>query len=118
VIEHRSVEVVEAVTSNHPDEVPGRGGAFRTISVDAGQVKGDLNRAYRASVGSDRAIIHLRPEHQRDLRMLKQTWGFEYMRFHGLLNEEMHVVKFDRSGKISYDFSKIDSVFDFSASGY
>ena len=73
----------------------------REISVDVNQVKGPLNRAFRFSVGSDRAIIHLRPEHQRDLRFVKKTCGFEYMRFHGLLNEEMKIVKLG-AGRIDH----------------
>ncbi len=85
----------------------------RQINVDVNQVKGPLNRAYRMSVGSDRAIIHLRPEHQRDLRFVRDTCGFEYMRFHGLLNEEMQLVKVDSDGKIAYDWTNVDKVYDF-----
>ena len=85
----------------------------RRINVDANRVKGPLNRAFRMSVGSDRAIIHLRPEHQRDLRFLKETCGFEYMRFHGLLNEEMKVVKVGPDGELVYDWTNIDGVYDF-----
>ena len=80
--------------------------------MDANRVKGPLDRAYRMSVGSDRAIIHLRPEHQRDLRFVRDTCGFEYMRFHGLLNEEMHLVKVGADGKISYDWTNVDKVYD------
>src|SRR5581483_10366083 len=90
-----------------------QGTTSRQIDVDAKQEKGPLNTAFRFSVGSDRAIIHLRPEHQRDLRFVKETCGFEYMRFHGLLNEEMHVVKRDALGKISYDWTNVDGVYDF-----
>jgi xylan 1,4-beta-xylosidase len=81
--------------------------------VDVSRVKGPLNRAFRFSVGSDRAIIHLRPEHQRDLRLVKETCGFEYMRFHGLLNEEMQVVKVGPDGGLIYDWTRVDGVYDF-----
>ncbi len=84
----------------------------RWINVDAKRVKGPLDRAYRMSVGSDRAIIHLRPEHRRDLRFVRDACGFEYMRFHGLLNEEMHLVKIGADGKISYDWTNVDKVYD------
>lgn len=85
----------------------------RSIHVDANQERGPLNHAFRFCVGSDRAIIHLRPEHQRDLRYVKETCGFEYMRFHGLLNEEMKVVQLSANGKLTYDWTNIDSLFDF-----
>jgi alpha-L-fucosidase len=84
----------------------------RPIYVDVNRVRGPLNRAFRFCVGSDRAIIHLRPEHQRDLRFLKQTCGFAYMRFHGLLNEEMQIVRQSPSGQISYDWTNVDRVYD------
>ncbi|HSV15561.1 MAG TPA: hypothetical protein VLI90_14970 [Tepidisphaeraceae bacterium] len=85
---------------------------MRQVNVDVTRDRGALNRAFRFSIGSDRAIIHLRPEHQRDLRFLKQTCGFEYMRFHGLLNEEMHVVQQSATGEITYDWTNIDRVYD------
>jgi xylan 1,4-beta-xylosidase len=85
----------------------------RRINVDVNRVKGPLNRAYRMSVGSDRAIIHLRPEHQRDLQFVKDTCGFEYMRFHGLLNEEMQLVKVGTDGNLTYDWTNVDKVYDF-----
>jgi xylan 1,4-beta-xylosidase len=87
--------------------------AARRISVDVNQEKGPLNRAFQFSVGSDRAMIHLRPEHQRDLRFLKETCGFEHMRFHGLLNEEMKLVSRDSDGKLVYDWTNVDRVYDF-----
>ena len=62
-------------------------------------------------------MIHLRPEHQRDLRFLKETCGFEYMRFHGLLNEEMKVVKVGANGELIYDWTNIDAVYDFLGAG-
>jgi xylan 1,4-beta-xylosidase len=89
------------------------GDSPREIRVDTTRVKGPLNRAYRFSVGSDRAIIHTRPEHQRDLRFVKETCGFEYMRFHGLLNEEMKLVKREPDGKLVYDWTNVDRVYDF-----
>jgi xylan 1,4-beta-xylosidase len=81
--------------------------------VDVGREKGVLDRTYRFSVGSDRAIIHLRPEHQRDLRFVKETCGFEYMRFHGLLNEEMKIVREGAGGEVTYDWGNVDRVYDF-----
>jgi len=89
------------------------GTATRQIDVDLNRVKGPLDRAFCFSVGSDRAIIHLRPEDQRDLRFVKQTCGFRYIRFHGLLNEEMHVVKRGAQGQLTYDWSNIDRIYDF-----
>ncbi len=81
--------------------------------MDATRVKGPLNQAFRFSVGSDRAIIHLRPEHQRDLQFLIETCGFEYVRFHGLLNEEMQIIRVGPTGELVYDWTNVDDVYDF-----
>jgi xylan 1,4-beta-xylosidase len=105
--------LVCAATFAYADSPGASEGPPREIHVDVARAKGALNRAYRCSVGSDRAIIHLRPEHQRDLRFLKHTCGFEYMRFHGLLNEEMHLVKVGADGEITYDWTNLDRVYDF-----
>jgi xylan 1,4-beta-xylosidase len=95
----------ESVVAGEPES--------RQIDVDVNRVKGPLNRAFQYSVGSDRAFIHLRPEHQRDLRMVRDTCGFKYMRFHGLLNDEMRLVRVGPDGKLSYDWTNVDKVYDF-----
>jgi xylan 1,4-beta-xylosidase len=107
------IAVTTVIAAAVPAALPGETRAARRIELDANRVQGPLNRAYRFCVGSDRAIIHLRPEHQRDLRFLKETCGFEYLRFHGLLNEEMQVMKAGAGGEIIYDWTNVDRVYDF-----
>ena len=93
-----AIEVLPAAADVGPDSVapvpaPARPEVFvpRQIHADYNAVKGPLNDAFRTSVGSDRAIIHLRPDDQRDLKYVVQQCGFRYTRFHGIFNEEMHV---------------------------
>ena len=38
--------------------------------------------------GSGRAILSLRDSYRRDLRQVKQATGFEYIRFHAILDDE------------------------------
>ncbi len=64
----------------------------RAIDVDAAHAAGPTDTVWRLSVGGDRAAIHLRPTDQRDLKFAHDQCGFEYVRFHGLLDDEMHVV--------------------------
>ena len=80
----------------------------RAIDVDATAKTGPTDDVWRFSVGSDRAAIHLRPTEQRDLKFVHDQCGFRYARFHGLLNEEMHVVTPD--GR--YDWTNVDRVYD------
>src|SRR5947199_4154444 len=56
------------------------GVAPRVIDVDMNAVEGPLDRFFSACVGSDRAIIHLRPEDLRDLKRVHDECGFRYLR--------------------------------------
>lgn len=64
-------------------------------------------------VGSCHAIMGTRQDWREQLEKSHRELGFLFVRFHGLLNDEMSVVNKDRSGKLSYSFFNIDSVFDF-----
>jgi xylan 1,4-beta-xylosidase len=47
------------------------------------------------------------------LEKFHRELGFQYVRFHGLLNDEMSVVKRKQDGSLRYSFFNIDSIFDF-----
>ncbi|MBW4890006.1 glycoside hydrolase [Mucilaginibacter sp. HMF5004] len=85
----------------------------KTISVDINNVKGPLNRSYRECVGAGRANEGLRADWQRQLRMVKQDCGFKYIRFHGLLSDDMGVYREDKAGNAMYNYQYIDELFDF-----
>ena len=62
---------------------------MRTIQVDADSVKGQLPACYRKCVGSGRACLGLRADYQAHLRLARKECGFEYIRFHGLLHDDI-----------------------------
>ncbi len=97
-----------------PSLVPDKPEVFvpRQIHADYTAVKGRLNEAFRFSVGSDRAIIHLRTNDQRDLTSVVQQCGFRYSRFHGIFDEEMHVYSELPDGTPQYDWKNVDAVYD------
>ena len=64
------------------------------------------------SVGSDRAMIFLRDEHQRDLKTLQDAAGFGYLRCHGIFNEEMHIVTRRADGSLAFDWTNVDRFID------
>jgi xylan 1,4-beta-xylosidase len=84
----------------------------RTISADFNQIKGKTNRFYREVVGAGRAAEGLRADFQRDLKIVHQECGFKYIRFHGLLHDELGVYGEDKNGNPVYNFQYIDEVFD------
>src|SRR5262245_3031905 len=86
--------------------------AQRTISVDYSQVKGPHNEFFRQVVGAGRAAEGLRTAWQRDLALVHRECGFKYIRFHGLLQDEMAVYREDKNGMPVYNFQYIDELYD------
>jgi xylan 1,4-beta-xylosidase len=85
----------------------------RVIDVDVKQVDGKLDRMFNLSVGAGRANEGLRADWQQQLAEIKRDAGFRYIRFHGLLSDDMGVFKIDAKGKEQYNFQYIDSLFDY-----
>jgi xylan 1,4-beta-xylosidase len=84
----------------------------RIISADYRRVEGPRDRFPHLVVGAGRAAEGLRADWQRDLRLVRRECGFEYVRFHGLLQDELGVYSEDGQGKPVYNFQYIDAVYD------
>lgn len=85
----------------------------RVIDVDVKQVQGPLDRMFNLSIGAGRANEGLRADWQQQLAEIKRDAGFRYIRFHGLLTDDMGVFKIDAQGKEQYNFQYIDALFDY-----
>ncbi|EHQ27469.1 xylan 1,4-beta-xylosidase [Mucilaginibacter gracilis] len=72
-----------------------------------------LNHSYRQCVGAGRATEGLRADWQRQLKYIKEECGFEYIRFHGLLGDDMGVYTEDKQGSAIYNWQYIDELFDY-----
>ena len=94
-----------------PGEVLGQS-PTRVISADYRRVKGPRDRFPQLVVGAGRAAEGLRADWQRDLALVRRECGFEYIRFHGLLQDELGVYSEDRHGRPVYNFQYIDAVYD------
>jgi xylan 1,4-beta-xylosidase len=86
--------------------------SVRTISADLKKTNGPLNTMFKRCVGAGRANEGLRADWQRQLTMARRECGFEYIRFHGLLTDDMGVYR-DYNGKPEYNWQYIDELFDF-----
>ena len=62
--------------------------------------------------GLDRAAEGLRADWQRDLALVHRECGFKYVRFHGLLQDEMGVYSENAHGQPVYNFQYIDALYD------
>jgi xylan 1,4-beta-xylosidase len=64
------------------------------------------------TVGSDHAPIALRADWQEQLRRCRQELGFRYVRFHGILSDDMGTLICHKERPL-YSFFNIDQIIDF-----
>ena len=84
----------------------------REIDADVRSVSGPLGSVVRRCVGAGRANEGLRAAWQQQLREAKRDCGFEYIRMHGLLCDDMGVYREER-GQPVYNWQYIDALYDF-----
>lgn len=79
------------------------------------KTKPSLKKPWTNCVGSDRLSTMLRTEYWERFRAVQSVMGFRYIRCHGLLHDELGLVRVDRwEGKerVFYNFSLVDQIFD------
>jgi len=85
----------------------------RTISINYQKADGKLNTQFKTCIGAGRANEGLRADWQEQLAMVKKECGFNYIRMHGLLTDDMAVYREDRNGNPEYNFQYIDVLYDY-----
>lgn len=88
--------------------------------VDAKEQGTPFPHYWEMCVGSCHAVMGLRSDWREQLEKSHRELGFQYVRFHGLLNDEMSVCtkvinpfQTDAPATLRYSFFNIDSIFDF-----
>ena len=76
------------------------------------EVTTPLPHFWEHTVGSDHAPMALRADWQQQLQQCHNELGFKYVRFHGLLSDDMGTLVLEHN-KLLYSFLNIDQVFDF-----
>ena len=71
-----------------------------------------LAHVWNHTIGSGRALLALRADWQAQMRKTRAELGVRYVRFHGLLNDEMctYLIEMDKD---LYSFFNADQIFDF-----
>ena len=72
--------------------------------VDAAAPKQHLPHFWEKCVGSCHGYTALREDYRQQLKKAKEELGFQYVRFHGILDDDMCVVQETEPGKYSYNF--------------
>ena len=79
---------------------------------DLAEATTPLPHFWEHTVGSDHAPVALRADWQRQLTRCHNELGFRYVRFHGLLSDDMGTLV-TTNNALLYSFFNIDQVFDF-----
>ena len=83
-----------------------------TITIDAAAPSHAFPHFWEQMFGSGRANLSLRESYQKDLRAVRDVTGFQYIRFHAILDDENGVYDEDAQGKPIYNFSYVDQIYD------
>lgn len=89
-----------------------------TFKLDAAAKTTDFPHYWEQCVGSCHGYTALREDYRQQLKKAHDELGFQYVRFHGLFDDDMCVCveKKDHMGNsqgIVYNFLNLDSIFDF-----
>ncbi len=83
-----------------------------TDTVDASSQPTPFPHYWEQMFGSGRAALSMRESYRDDLRAVKAVTDFKYVRFHGILLDELGVYDEDASGNPIYNFSYVDEIYD------
>jgi xylan 1,4-beta-xylosidase len=83
-----------------------------TVEIDAHAPTAPLPHFWEQMFGSGRANLSMRQDYRDDLRAVKRITGFEYVRFHAILDDENGLYSEDAQGNPVYNFSYIDHIYD------
>ncbi len=86
--------------------------ALERVEIDARVQTTPFPHFWEKMFGSGRAALTLRESYRDDLHAVKQITGFEYVRFHAILHDELGVYNEDEHGNPVYNFAYVDQIYD------
>jgi len=88
------------------------GAQTRTVQADITRVSGPHTQVPLLVVGAGRANEGLRADWQDQLSTVQDEIGFQYIRMHGILHDDMGVYREDAHGNPEYNFQYVDVLYD------
>ena len=82
------------------------------LTADAKAPGKPLVHFWSKVVGAGRANEALRATWQEELAMARKYDGFQYVRFHGIFQDDMFIYREDNQGNPIYNFQYVDDVYD------
>lgn len=83
------------------------------IEVRADQTPAFYKKHWNITTTAGRAVEGLREDWRKQLSALKGAIPFQYIRFHGIFNDEMMVYSENDDGTPVYNWSYVDKLYDF-----
>jgi len=85
--------------------------AQERIKIDASAPASPFPHFWEQMFGSGRAILALRESYRNDLRAVRQVTDLRYVRFHGILDDDVGVYTEDEHGNPVYNFAYVDEIY-------
>ena len=85
----------------------------RELVIDADETGIPLRHTWRRLVNIGYARDGLVEAVQRQLLLAQREIGFEYVRFHGIFDDDMHLFSEDENGELRPNYIFVDMLFDF-----
>jgi xylan 1,4-beta-xylosidase len=93
--------------------LPGLAGArTRIVRADISKTAGPHTSVPFRCIGAGRANEGLRADWQQQLATVQRELGFDYIRMHGILHDDMGVYKEDKHGNPQFNFQYVDALYD------
>jgi xylan 1,4-beta-xylosidase len=91
---------------------PARAQQPEVVSIDANGPATPFPHFWEQMFGSGHAILSLRASWRNDLRAVKGVTDFRWVRFHGILDDDVGIFTRDEQGNPVYNFAYADEIYD------
>jgi xylan 1,4-beta-xylosidase len=92
--------------------IPAQAQQTETVSIDANAPATPFPHFWEQMFGSGHAILALRESWRNDLHAVKGVTDLRWIRFHGILDDEVGIYTRDEHGNPVYNFSYADEIYD------
>jgi xylan 1,4-beta-xylosidase len=82
------------------------------VPIDARAPGRPFPHFWEQMFGSGRATLALRAAYRKDIALTKAVADFRYVRFHGILDDDVGVYDGQAGGQPLYDFTYVDQIYD------
>ncbi len=87
-------------------------GAQQAVTIDAHAPTTPFPHFWEQMFGSGHATLSLRESWRNDLRAVRSVTGFQWVRFHGILDDDTGFFTRNQHGRPVYNYGTIDDIYD------